>query len=477
MSPKISGSASPPTPQQTSEVASTPTPPSTESTKTSTTPATSSQPAQITQQTEAAKDHAISKVEEMHLKQSVRGLEQKQTKGQQIASIAKEAKKSGLEEAQVEKLKSRLEGLEGAAFRSEASFLKNHVVGSPNADRAFRTYNELKTLQDGDKKGRLQNEHIRVLTRGVAERRTIRSRGKEGVLGQEQAVKAGKALIHMRKGDHVRLNKLLNNAGKGADGKTIHGSNPQMEKALILKAVAAREESLSKPSKGEKMRSLAGKPTSHMAEVQKYAGDIRGMQKRELATKSTSIDPYSGNKALQQRWNDSCGPTTAQGIKANYDPVYALKLHKEFIHGTNTGGAIASEQKTVLQAQGGVAVQRGAAGGAGVPGSKLWNATISKYTGVNYSGTGIPDTVQARNAALDDAATKLKKGTDIPIRAGWPGGGGHFMFLTDVRGSGPNQKFLLTDPWKGTTSWITRQELASGNTNFPAGTGRLTHLY
>jgi hypothetical protein len=281
----------------------------------------------------------------------------------------------------------------------------------------------------------------------------------------------------MPKGDFDKMSTLLNKAGKGTDGKAVPGADPQMEKALILKAAAARHEQLSNPSIGERLKTWTGKPSTSMAEIQGYAKDIRGMQRGELAQKSTATDPFTGNRALQQKWNDSCGPTTAQGIKADADPVYALKLHKEFIHGTSTKSDIAKEQKAVLEKHGGVAVKRETSGGAGVPGSVLWNDQISKYTGKTYTATPCVDSVAGRNASLDTAAEQLKKGIDVPIRAGWPGGGGHFMFLTDVRGTGDNQKFLLTDPWKGTTTWITRQQLASGNTNFPAGTGKLSHVY
>jgi hypothetical protein len=74
-------------------------------------------------------------------------------------------------------------------------------------------------------------------------------------------------------------------------------------------------------------------------------------------------------------------------------------------------------------------------------------------------------------------ATYLERGVDVPIRVEWSDGGGHFLIVSDVRGSGSYREFLVTDPWNGRTDWIRQSAIVSGSTDFFAGTGRLTHIY
>lgn len=430
------------------------------------------------QQMKGAKQYAGGKAEEAKMQAKTKMAQGGTTREDQMKNIADAAKKSGLENPDVKKLQDHLKGMNDKDFKSESGFLNNHVLKSPNADRALKTYNSLQDLKaKGKNSERLTNEHIQVLTRGVADPRSSTSRGTEGVLGQDSAERAAKTLIGMPKKDYETINKTLQQAGKGKDGQEVFGGSSQVEKALILKAAAARQEQLTHPQAKDKYLLWSGKNSRAMDDINQFAKDIRASERGTMVQQSTATDPYMGNKALQQRWNDSCGPTTAQGMKAELDPIYAKKLHEDFIHSTKTGGDIGKEQKTVLEAHGGKAVKRGAAGGAGTYLEDVLNADVKKYTGVNYNFHGTGGTVAKRNQELDKVADKLQKGVDVPVRAGWPGGGGHFMYLTDVRGKGADQKFLLTDPWEGKTVWLTRQQLASGNTPFPAGTGELTHTY
>lgn len=425
-------------------------------------------------QVKGAQQHATTKASDAKIQQHAQGLAPEYTRDQQTKTIAETAKKSGLSDAEVTKLTTRLKGMDDKTFKAESKFLRDHVANSPNGDRAYRTYTDLKDAQDKSKQ-RITDGHVHVLTRGVAEPRTDKSKGQEGVLGHDGAMKAAKALTTMSKNDYNKTNALLMKAGKGEDGGTIQQSNPQLEKALILKACGARADEFGKTK--EKLKTVAGKESTPMSQVSKFADEIRGMEKSKLARETTATDPYSGNHALEQRWNDSCGPTTTQGIKAEVDPIYAKQLHREFIHSTSRGSDIAKEQKKWLEGEGGVAVKRGAEGGEGIPLSDLLDKKVGKYTGVDYTHHGTGGTPESRGKALDVVAEKLKKGQDVPIRAEWPGGGGHFMFLTDVRGKGDDQKFLLTDPWSGKTEWMSRKELVKDDCQFPADKGFLSHTY
>jgi hypothetical protein len=227
-----------------------------------------------------------------------------------------------------------------------------------------------------------------------------------------------------------------------------------------------------------------------MSEIVFYANDIRGEKSEKLAQQSTSIDPYWGNTALQQRWDHSCGPTTAQGMKAEIDPIYARKLHQDFIHSsTNLTDQIAKEQKDVLEKPlggqaPGIAVPRGAAGGYGSILHHVLNDQVSPYSQTNYSFNTITNTNAGRAAELEKVADKLKAGVDVPIAAALPNSAGpqapaieHFMYLSDVRGSGDNQSFLLNDPWHGKTVWITKEELSRARAPFPIGEGTMYAAY
>ncbi len=89
-------------------------------------------------------------------------------------------------------------------------------------------------------------------------------------------------------------------------------------------------------------------------EVTDFAADIRGLPREELIRTTTAIDieaantstidpnnlPADGvagtdtrgdNDGLYQRWEDTCGPTTAQLTRAEADPVFARQLHRDGI--------------------------------------------------------------------------------------------------------------------------------------------------
>jgi hypothetical protein len=457
------------------------------------------------QETKSSQQLATAKKEEFGLSSisnklnsaldTVKQFGSKVVKESELQNIAESATKSGLKDSETTELTNRLRGMDDQKFESETKFLKENVMNTPNTDRALRTYNELKGMQDGNAE-RLQDKHIHLLTKGVAQPRATYQvamgpvnlrieypTGLEGMLGQDGARKAAEALKGMPETDYKTLDGLLENAGK-KDGERVSGSNADMEKVLILKAAGAHHQELSNPSAADRAWTLAGEPSTKMSEIAAYAKDIRGEKYEKLAQQSTSIDPYWGNSSLQQRWDHSCGPTTAQGMKAEIDPMYARQLHQDFIHNsTNLTDKIALEQKEVLEKRlggldPGIAVPRGTPGGYGSFLNLVLNDQVSKYTQVTYSLNKItPNTRSTREAELDNVADKLKAGVDVPIAAAFPNNVEHFMYLTDVRGSGDDQTFLLADPWHGKNVWMTREELARDRAPFPLGGGTLYAAY
>jgi hypothetical protein len=76
-----------------------------------------------------------------------------------------------------------------------------------------------------------------------------------------------------------------------------------------------------------------------------------------------------------------------------------------------------------------------------------------------------------RKAALGRIDDVIRKGDDVPIVVAWSGGGSHTMLITDMRGDINNRRYLVTDPFDGSTTWISRQSIINGNTPFIQSSG------
>jgi hypothetical protein len=70
-----------------------------------------------------------------------------------------------------------------------------------------------------------------------------------------------------------------------------------------------------------------------------------------------------------------------------------------------------------------------------------------------------------RGSHLDAMARRLEHGGDVPIRVSDARGEeGHFMLVSDVRGTGADQRFLVSDPWSGRTAWLPRDAFTTPGT-------------
>lgn len=380
-----------------------------------------------------------------------------------VDSIVDQAKKAGLTPAEQNRLRDKL--THSPDQPADLRLLRD-IQGSPNQARALRAFMDVSDVRT-QKPARITSDVMRSLVDGVATARTSTSQGREGILSQDTAQRAARTLADMPQNQYNQIRAALNQVGK---------KSPETEKALILKAVAARHDQLTNPGLMARILDRAGYPTATTRDITDFAKAIRGQDRKTLVNNSSVMDlNVDGvDSALQQRWNDSCAPTTAQIGRAEADPIYALKLHGEAIHTTNNvNSPIAAEQKRVLENNGGTAVNRGAAGGAGMNTNDAVNDLMSKVTGRTYSRTEIANTAAGRQAALNDMEALIEKGVDVPVSVGWNSGGGHAMLFTDVRTVNGEKQFLVTDPWNGRTGWIKGQDIVNGNTNFWAGTGRL----
>ncbi len=86
---------------------------------------------------------------------------------------------------------------------------------------------------------------------------------------------------------------------------------------------------------------------------------------------------------------------------------------------------------------------------------------IGDMNGVKLTETHTYGTYNAAMvyAALPRVADKLADGVDVPMGI-QSENAGHVVLMTDVRGSGKSQEFLISDPATGRTDWVSARELA-----------------
>jgi len=411
------------------------------------------------------------------------------------------ARKAGLDSDEVARLKQILDT--SPDFKGDAKLLDQILPEDPNdpfmpnGDRALRTFMDLDQLRR-EHPDRITPDVVATLVTGVARSRA--SLGLEGVLGEDSADRAARALIEMRQSDYDAIKGALNQAGHGGD---VY-SDAETERDLILKAVAAREEAYAHPSLIDKVM-----PTNtETTDIVNFANTIRGQNRDELLFRTTVA---SQGDVLQQRYADSCTPTTLEMLKAEADPIYAWKLHNEDVGSLGLGGFIAQEQAQLLKQAGGMVVpfallqqmQQLANSGnpiiaaaakamldklerQGAPLEGLANSFDSDTTGRDYHETKVSDDPASRTQAADYMAKLVSEGVDVPIAVEWTNrnwmnplrsvdtGMSHALLVTDVRGHGDDTVFTISDPGTGSTYEVSRRDLIAGNTQFgDDGKGRL----
>ena len=413
------------------------------------------------------------------------------------ADILNSAKQAGLSPDEVNRLQQILDS--SPDFKADASLL-NEVLNNfgVNADRALRTFMDLNPMRRAHP-DRITPDIVSSLVEGVAK---SKSPGEEdefaGVLGENAADRAAQALIAMPQGDYNAIKGMLNQAGHGGDPVL---DDPGTERALILKAVAARAGQYEQPTVNDSQLRL------ETLEIGTFANQIRGMDWTELIKRTTVA---ATRDTLQQRYFDSCSAATVQIARAEADPIYALKLHDEEVEGQALGGFIGNQQAELMMEVGGNPVtfqqlaqldQMSKQGGilgatakamedalqkCGSNDELLANQFVSDATGRTYHSYHVDNNASARTAAVDYMAKLVSQGVDVPIEVNWEAkdafnpfrlvdtGLGHSLLITDVRGQGADQTFVVADPGSGTTFEVSRSDLIGGTNFGPDGNGRLS---
>jgi hypothetical protein len=372
-----------------------------------------------------------------------------------VDSLTDKAKAAGLSQDEANALGNYLFSLPKADFARETALVRE-ALNSDNPKRALGTYLDLIPARNAAP-NRITPAIVRDLVMGVGTSATGNPGGHKGVIGRHQADQAAMTLMEMSDSDYKAVAGALAKTGQGG---TV-ASSAENEAALILKAVAARQNEFEDPKSGA------------LTEVLHFADQIRGEPRNFNVSNTSVLAIDSQGYGLQQHWNNSCGPTTAEMLRADTDPIYALGLNQlDSPHSTGLG-AYTIHQGIVLMAN-----SQTPGNGNGINLPPALNSVDEPVTHRTYDAQSVPNTPAGRTAALNQMESLLDQGIDVPIRVQWPGGGGHFQLCTDVQGKPPNRQFLVNDPATGRSAWVSETAIANvTNNNFLAGTGTLTHIY
>jgi hypothetical protein len=495
-------------------------------------------------------------------------------------------------------VKQRLEAQLAADATGDAAAMVRAALAGHNADRALIALDAVDQVASRSQQAaqRLGPDLRLALIRGVAERRTPAANGEAGILGVEQARRAAEAVAAMPEAQFIQLGVLLSNAG--GDLAAGASASADAERALLLKAAGARAEVL-RASRSDEIAQQRGQVSMTqaeraMAELGDFAAGIRGAPRDSLIRSTTALDlepdqntsasdplamlgadARSDNDGLYQRYESTCGPTTAQMARAEADPIFARRLWTDA--GDPTGdSATAKQQLSMLNAvyffdgrnpdreihlrrpelasfratgdlPPGILLERGEttlrlanqrraevarlakashlpdesqrelgrwlAGGelaakplrsaaqaleavrranggspteaevalmrqspvraeAGMRAELALNALARGATGTTYRWRPVDFAgrrpLPPKAALVDEVASHLERGRSVAISLGSPNlPGGHFLLMSDVRGQGAEQRFLVSDPFSGRTAWVSRGELRDPKSGWP----------
>ena len=244
----------------------------------------------------------------------------------------------------------------------------------------------------------------------------------------------------------------------------LDGAKSEKEKQYVTKGLAAGH-SLAELEAFQKK--IAGKDEKWMQDHLKLTGDSKG-------------------KGIKQQWHMSCNATTAQAVKGELDPLYALKLHEENddISKANDDDASATnkkmgaEQKQMLESAYPSGAQGGEASNRSDPAQKRgrWNTDLlnnmEDTTGLKYANMKLGGSI-----TIDTAITAMKadtaQGIPLPIVIGnGPGQFTHYVLVTACAPD-PPAKFAIHDPWEGKTYTRSEKTIRAGKINI-AGSNQIT---
>ncbi|MDC0935934.1 ATP-binding cassette domain-containing protein [Pirellulales bacterium] len=287
------------------------------------------------------------------------------------------------------------------------------------------------------------------------------------IIGSAQRARAEKKLEGLSEAERERFNKLTDDA-----------KSPE-ELDYITKALASNHS---------------------IDDIETFAKKINGKDKDWLQNNLKLTGNTSG-EGIKQQWGHSCNATTAQAVRGELDPVYALQLHEEntdLTDADDSDGAkmnpkLAADQKTALESEytgdftgshKGEAVKRDdvATDGSGRFADDLLNDT-SDSTGVEYKTQQIDNTYDF-DAAAADVEAGVSKGHPVPLIVGGAKtdtattgeySTSHYVMVTGSD-PGPPPTWTIHDPWYGVTVTHDVQDIKDGNVNIGGDWQRLAAI-
>jgi len=193
-------------------------------------------------------------------------------------------RRTGVPEAERTRIAAHLKSLSGTDLQLEFLLLQ-HVLASPNANRAIGTYDRVLGMSKESPRAaqRLPVEVRHALVRGVADPRATTTTGHEGILVQPQAELAARTLMHMPQAQFEQAKTLLARAGQGgAHGLNEARADPWAERAFILKFIAQRSERLRATPADAAARASDTEASRAMDEISGIADDMRAMSRTHL---------------------------------------------------------------------------------------------------------------------------------------------------------------------------------------------------
>lgn len=272
--------------------------------------------------------------------------------------------------------------------------------------------------------------------------------GQLGVIGEAEALRAAQRAESLAPADRATFDGLLQSA-----------SSP-LAQTFLYKALGA------------------GYPVSDVATFASQIASLSDAQLLDRLSLAADLGADGGSQdGVKQQWEASCVPTTAQALRGEFDPIYALAVRgnnpdisaANDQDGTAINPNLAAEQKALLEGPGtGKATPRSQSFGA--RGSTDLDAVydqMAPYTGYDFHVARfdhLHDLAQT-DGALDAMAGQLAQGIPTPFRVTGDQGGGHAVLAMAVEGTGADQRFLVHDPWEGKTLWVTRQQFEQDSFN------------
>jgi hypothetical protein len=276
----------------------------------------------------------------------------------------------------------------------------------------------------------------------------------DALIGPFTLGRANDALDRMSPQDHARFARAL------AAAKTDE------ERAVLLKAL------------------VSGSPVS---DVEWLGSQIQGKGHSWLLSQTTLTDPGEAGGGVQQQFETTCGSTTVEAMRGTYDPVWALRMHQ---HNPNMGDVdvtdpwhrnpnLAADQKALHNTP--YTGSRGGDGGGKLTprddftgGGRWVDDTLSaqsKHTGLKFSPLKNKGAVPPQEV-IKTLDHNLDRGRVVPVLVGdtdQDRANAHYVLAMARRPRSdgyPGFEYQIHDPWEGSTTWTTDQEMREGKGDY-----------